>query len=142
AVTTTIFTAMKQNEQKKASRYAAEGEARASDIIAGAKAAEDRIRAAAMKKAEEIKARAQEVVSTYYKEFSRHPELRIFLDKLRTDKQALQQRTTLILTTAESPWDIFDEDARRKIPPADGVPAPAEAHTQPSAPAPSAAGSD
>jgi len=116
SVTTTIFTAMKQNEQKKASRYEAEGEARASDIIATARAAEDRIRAAAQKKAEAIKAEAQEVVSAYYKEFNSHPELRIFLDKLRTTKEALQERTTLILTTAESPWDVFDEAVRRRMP--------------------------
>ena len=116
AVTTTIFTAMKQNEQKKASRYEAEGEARANDIIANAKAAEDRIRAAARKRAEAIKAEAQEVVSTYYKEFNSHPELRIFLDKLRTTRETLQERTTLILTTTEAPWDIFDEKVRQQIP--------------------------
>jgi membrane protease subunit HflC len=121
AVTTTIFTAMKQNEQKKASRYVAEGEARASDIIASAKAAEDRIRAAAHKKSEEIKADAQEVVSKYYEEFKSHPELRIFLDKLRTDREALQERTTLILTTAKSPFDIFDEEQRKLIPLRRGV---------------------
>lgn len=121
SVTTTVFMAMKQNEQKKASRYEAEGEARASDIIAGAKASEDRIRAAALKNAEATKARAQEVVSTYYKEFNRHPELRIFLDKLRTNREALQERTTLFLTTMESPWDIFDEDLRKQIPLGGGV---------------------
>ncbi|MHC4696926.1 MAG: SPFH domain-containing protein [Planctomycetota bacterium] len=116
SVTTTVFTAMKQNEQKKASRYVAEGEARASDIIATAKAAEDRIRAAAHKKAEAIKAEAQEVVSAYYKEFNSHPELRIFLDKLRTNSEVLRERTTLILTNTEPPWDIFSEEGRQRIP--------------------------
>ncbi|UCE61237.1 MAG: hypothetical protein JSU63_05705 [Phycisphaerales bacterium] len=118
-VTTAIFESMKSNEQKKAARYQAEGEARANDIIANAKAAEDRIRATARKKAEEIKAEAEEVVSDYYKEFDQHPELRIFLDSLRVMEEALQSRTTLIIDTSEAPWDVFDEESRRRVPEGD-----------------------
>lgn len=115
SVTTAIFASMKSHEEAKAARYEAEGEARASGIIANAKASEERIGAAARKKAELIKARAQQVVSTYYKEFNRHPQLRIFLDKLRTAAEALQSRTTLILDSTESPWDVFSAEARSQI---------------------------
>lgn len=113
AVTTAIFNSMKSHEQAKAARYTAEGEARAADIMAAAQATEDRIMAAARQKASEIEAEAQRVVSEYYREFDKHPELRIFLDRLRAVKEALQQRTTIIMDSGQSPWDVFDEQARR-----------------------------
>lgn len=116
AVTTAIFNSMKSHEQAKAARYTAEGEARAADIMASAQATEDRIMAAARQKASEIEAEAQRVVSDYYKEFDKHPELRIFLDKLRTVKDALRERTTIIMDSGQSPWDIFEEGARHAVP--------------------------
>jgi len=115
-VTTAIFESMKQAEQAKAARYQAEGEARANDIIASAQATVDRIRAATRKQAEAIKADAELVVSEYYKEFARYPELRIYLDSLNTVRRGLQERTTLILDSKESPWNVFDEQVRRQIP--------------------------
>jgi membrane protease subunit HflC len=120
SVTTAIFESMKSYEEQKAKRYIAEGEAKAADIVANAKAVEERILAEARKKAAEIQTDAQRVVSEYYKEFSEYPELRIFLDKLRTIREALQQRTTLILTTEQPPWDVFDAAVRENIPAAAG----------------------
>lgn len=114
-VTTAIFDSMKSHEEAKAARYKAEGEARAADIIADARAAESRIMAAARQKVEEIRAEAQQVVSGYYKEFDAYPELRIFLDQLRTIGQALKERTTLFIDTGESPWNIFNKDTRRDV---------------------------
>ncbi len=72
--------------------------------------------AAARQKVAEIEASAQRVVSEYYKEFDKHPELRIFLDKLRTYANALRSRTTIIIDTSQPPWDLFDEEARKRIP--------------------------
>lgn len=116
AVTTAIFESMKSHEQKKAVKYIAEGEAKAAETIARAQSAEERIMAAARQKVAEIEAGAQRVISEYYKEFAKHPELRIFLDKLRTNANALRSRTTIIFDTSQAPWDVFDEDARRRIP--------------------------
>ncbi len=115
AVTTSIFESMKSHEQAKAARYQAEGDARANDILANAKAAKERILSAANQKVADIEAEAQRVVSKYYKEFDQHPELRIFLDELRTTARALQSRTTLVLPTADPPFDVFDQEARRRI---------------------------
>lgn len=114
-VTTSIFESMKSHEQAKAARYQAEGNARANDILANAKAAKERILSAARQKVADIEAEAQRVVSSYYKEFDRHPELRIYLDALRTTRRALRSRTTLILPTTQSPFDVFEEQARREI---------------------------
>ena len=116
AVTTAIFESMKSNEQKKAARYIAEGEAKAAETIAAARSAEERIMATARQKVAEIEAGAQGVVSEYYKEFDKHPELRIFLDKLRTVANGLMTRTTIIMDTQSAPWDVFDDDARKQIP--------------------------
>lgn len=117
SVTATIFEAMKTHEQKKSANYSGEGDARANAIVAEARAAEGRIFAAAQQKVSEIETEAQRVVSEYYKEFDKHPDLRIFLDGLRTLEQALQQRTTLILDTTEFPWNLFSESGRSSFVP-------------------------
>jgi regulator of protease activity HflC (stomatin/prohibitin superfamily) len=122
SVTTSIFESMKSHEQAKAAKYLAEGDASAADIVADAKATKERIMAAARKKAAQIETEAQAVVSGYYKEFDKHPELRIFLDKLRTVAEALKQRTTLILDSTESPWDVFDPEARVRVVPGSSIP--------------------
>lgn len=117
SVTGTIFGSMKAHEQAKAARYIAEGDAKANDILAEASAAQERILAAANEKVGTIRAEAERVVGEYYKEFNKHPELRIFLDKLRTVAEALRERTTLILDASEPPWDVFDVAARARVTP-------------------------
>lgn len=117
SVTGAIFDSMKAHERAKAARYIAEGDARANDILADASAAQSRILAAAEEKVGTIRADAERVVGDYYKEFNKHPELRIFLDKLRTVAEALKERTTLILDSTEPPWDVFDESARARVAP-------------------------
>jgi membrane protease subunit HflC len=117
SVTGTIFGSMKAHEQAKAARYIAEGDARANDILAEASAAQSRILAAAEEKVGTIRAEAERVVGEYYKEFNKHPELRIYLDTLRTVAEALRERTTLILNSSEPPWDVFDAAAREQVAP-------------------------
>ena len=118
SVTSAIFGSMKAHEQAKAQRYIAEGDARANDILAEAGAAQERIMAAASEKVGSIRAQAERIVGSYYQEFNQHPELRIFLDKLRTVAEALRERTTLILDASEPPWDVFDAAARARVAPA------------------------
>jgi len=116
SVTTAIFESMRAREEANASRYIAEGQATAQKILADAREREQRILAEARRKASEIETEAQRVISEYYKEFSEHPELRIYLDTLDTVKEALRQRTTLILDTNESPWSIFNAASRARVP--------------------------
>ncbi len=114
SVTTAIFESMKSHELAKAQRYTAEGEARANAILAGAKAKRVRIMAEVYRKVAEIETEAERIVSDYYKEFNESPELRMFLDALRANHEALKQRTTLILHTGETPWNIWDPEARSR----------------------------
>lgn len=116
-VTTDIFAKMKAKEEGAAAGYKAEGDAQAQDILAEAKATEARIMAAAREKVAEIKNEAEKVVSGMYKEFDQHPELRIFLDKLRALEVALSNRATLILDSNESPWDVVTPEGRAKVRP-------------------------
>jgi membrane protease subunit HflC len=116
-VTSEIFDAMKSKENRKADRYNSEGEALANSIVADAKAARERILAEARRKVAAIETEAQREVGEYYKEFDEYPQLRIFLDKLRTSAQALRERSTIILETREPPFDIFEPEARRNVRP-------------------------
>jgi len=115
SVTTAIFESMKSHEEAKAQRYIAEGEARAQDIRAEARAVERRIMAAAQQKVAEIQTEAERVVGQYYREFEEHPELRIFLDKLRTVKEALRTRTQIIIDDSIKPFDVFDPAERERV---------------------------
>lgn len=120
-VTSAIFDSMKSHEEAKAARYVAEGKARASDILADAAATRDRIRAEVRRKVEEIRTEADRIVSKYYEEFEEYPNLRMYLDKLATIVLALEGRTTLIFDTAESPFDVFDQEVRESVPRLDGI---------------------
>jgi len=124
SVTTAVFDSMRSHEEAKAARYVAEGEARASDILANAKAAEERIMSEVRRKVAEIQTEADRVVSEYYREFQDHPELQIYLDSLRTDRQAMKSRATVILDSTQPPFDVFDADARARIPSQANVVAP------------------
>ncbi len=117
SVTTDIFAKMKTKEEGAAAGYAAEGEAQAQDILAEAKATEARIMAAARDKVAKIENEAEKVVSSMYKEFDEHPELRIFLDKLRALEVALSNRATLILDSNAAPWDIVTPEGRSAVRP-------------------------
>ncbi|MGD2108127.1 MAG: SPFH domain-containing protein [Phycisphaerae bacterium] len=124
SVTTAIFESMKSHEQAKAARYTAEGDATAAKIVADARATESRIMAEVEQKVAAITAEAERVVSEYYKEFDKYPALRMFLDALRTAKQALEERSTLILDSSDSPFNVFQEAARQQVPVRDGVVTP------------------
>jgi membrane protease subunit HflC len=124
SVTSAIFESMKSHEEAKAATYIAQGDATASDIQAKAKAMEARIMSAAQRKVAEIENEAQRVVSTYYEEFREHPELRMFLDTLRTEAEALRNRTTIILDSTKFPFELFSEEGRSKVRPGAQEPVP------------------
>ena len=115
AVTAEIFSSMKAVQQAKAQRYHQEGQAKATDIIATARAQEQRILAAAQTKVAEIDAESHRVVGEYYKRFQEYPELQIFLDKLKSAVNALRTRSTIILDTSGPPFDLFGMDLSQPL---------------------------
>ncbi len=108
SATKAIFGSMKKAQQNKAQNYEAEGNAQAAQIIASARATEQRIMAVAQRKADEIRNEGQKKVSEIYSQFQEHPELRIFLDKLAA-LQSLRE-STVILTRENTPVDLFSLD--------------------------------
>ncbi len=108
SVTKAIFDSMKKNEENKAANYNAEGVAQSAEIIADARAKRERIMAVANRKADEIRNEGQRIVSQVYAQFQESPELRIFLDKLKTIEEALRQDTTLIMDRDFTPIDLFN----------------------------------
>lgn len=121
STTSAIFEAMKENERRKANEYQEQGKATAVEILATANATEQRIMAVVDRKVAGIRDEAQQKVSEYYKEFDEYPHLRIFLDSLRTMKTALRERSTLVLSTKEAPWDVFTDEGRAAVPLRDGI---------------------
>jgi membrane protease subunit HflC len=111
-VTKAVFDSMKKGEETKAKNLQAEGKARAAEIVAQARAAEQRILAVAQRKVDEIHNRAQAEVSRIYASFADHEELRIFLDKLRGLEEILKKRSTLIFGPETEPFDLFDDERR------------------------------
>lgn len=116
-ITAAVFDKMKQNEQRKAKQYQSEGLSTAKQIVAEAEAVRSRILAAAREKAAEIESEAQVSVGRLYEEFKEYPELRIFLDEIRILREALMSRSTIILDTANPPFDIIDASTRKAFRP-------------------------
>lgn len=111
-VSQSVFAKMKAEQKKRADNYAAEGKARARDIVAEAEAKRDRIMAAAQREVVAIEGEGRTRVGQIYKQFEKHPELRIYLDKLAALLEILSTRTTVIFDTNVVPVDLFDETRR------------------------------
>jgi membrane protease subunit HflC len=117
AATTDVFAKMKEHEQTKGVRYSSEGQAEAERILSEADAVKRRILAAAGQKANEIENEANRVVSEYYNEFAKYPELRIFLDQVRAIIETFRTRSTIILNTEQPPLDLWNRAGRAKFVP-------------------------
>jgi hypothetical protein len=112
---------MKKAQESKAQNYIKEGEAQAASIVSAANTKQERIMSAARSKAKSIESEAQERIGKIYEGYNRHPELRMFLDKLNSLAETLKDRTTVILDTTIPPIDLFDEDKRLQNPAGQGA---------------------
>ncbi|MCG3131020.1 MAG: hypothetical protein FLDDKLPJ_01795 [Phycisphaerae bacterium] len=121
-VTNSIFDSMRAAQERKANTYTKEGEALAQKITSEAEAARQRILSAVSLRVSKIENEGQQKVSSYYKEFEEHPELRIFLDNLAAMKRAFATRTTLIFDTTGLPFSVFLPQGREAILQGQGVP--------------------
>ena len=111
-VTSQIFEKMKAEQKTKAINFEAEGKAKAQDILAEARSKKEDVLAEAQRKVDEIESDGRRRVGEIYKSFEAHPELRIFLDKLRALEEIFQNRTQMFFDTSQVPIDLFDEDKR------------------------------
>ncbi len=107
-ITEQVFESMKAKEEQDATKIKTEGQAIAQETRARASAMRENILAVADRLSKEIEAEANREVASYYKEFDKNVELRLFLDQLEATKNVLKERTTLVLDTAIAPFGLIE----------------------------------
>lgn len=119
-----IAATMKQERDTAAKKFRAEGNTVAQKIRTDADRAKQEILADAQAQAKKLMAEGDAEAAKYYSVFNQDPELASFLRKLDSLKRIVSTKTTLVLDTDSTPFDIFkmkiqyDDDAGR----AGGVP--------------------
>jgi modulator of FtsH protease HflC len=94
---------MKADRQAMARVYEVEGQARAIAIRERARAASEKIRTFAERKAQEIRGEGDRAAAAYYGKFQGHEDLAIFLRQLDALRKALSSRAVLILDESTNP---------------------------------------
>ena len=107
--TAKVFERMKKERERIAERYRAQGEGEANTIKAKAESERDRILATAEAEAKRIMGEGDALAAKYYGVFSENEELAVFLRKLDSLKETLAEKTTVILDTGMTPYDLLEE---------------------------------
>lgn len=103
-----VFDHMKEERQRLAKRYRAEGEAEARRIKTRAEEQASKIRDRAQAQAIAIRGEGDAEAAKYYAIFASYPELHTFIKRLEALKQMLPKRTTLILEADQvPPFDLI-----------------------------------
>jgi len=109
AVSQKVFERMRSNRQRLAQRARSEGDAAASDIVAKARSAEQRILAFANQRAEAIRAEGDAAAAEYYRVFRENEDFAIFLRKLEEYQKVLGNNTTFLIDAGKGPFDLFGQ---------------------------------
>ena len=107
-ITAQVFERMKKERHRIAEKFRAEGDAIASEIKAKAKSEHDQIVARAQANAKRIRGEGDAQAAESYKVFEENKELAVFLKNLGTMKTILKNKSTVILDTKTSPFDLLD----------------------------------
>ena len=107
--TAKVFERMRKERDRIAERYRAEGEGEANTIKAKAESERDRILATAEAEAKRIMGEGDALAAKYYGVFAENEDLAIFLRKLDSLKETLAEKTTVILDTGMTPYDLLEE---------------------------------
>ena len=108
-VTDAVIERMRSERQVNADQIQLEGRRKAQEIIitANAEARQTRDRGEIL--AQKIRAEGEVEAAKFYKEFSKNPELAVYLNKLDALRDMLKGSTTLILDTSTPPFDVFNK---------------------------------
>ena len=98
---------MKQERDTAAKKFRAEGNTVAQKIRTDADRAKQEILADAQAQAKKLMAEGDAEAAKYYSVFNQDPELASFLRKLDSLKRIVSTKTTLVLDTDSTPFDIF-----------------------------------
>ncbi|MCK4325899.1 protease modulator HflC [bacterium] len=109
AVTEAVFNRMKKERERIAVDIRESGEKEAKKMRAEADAKRDEILAVAEAEARLLMGQGDAEAAKYYEIFADNEELAIFLRKLDALKKTLEKRATVILTTKDEPYDLFEK---------------------------------
>ena len=96
-VTEAVINAMKAERRREIDNYQAQGESQARAIRARAEQARDQILEFARRQAALIRSEGDRYRAQYYRDFSRNPELAIFLRQLDVLKEGLRRHTVMVM---------------------------------------------
>jgi len=103
-----VFERMKQERQRLAKEFRAQGESTARQIRAEARLRAQEIKDRATAEAIAIRGKGDAEAARYYTVFKQNPELHNFLKRLETLEKILPRQTTLILEAADvPPFDVL-----------------------------------
>lgn len=111
-VTQAVFSHMKEERNKLAAQYTAEGEAIKRDIVADAHAKANTILWFADQRAQEYRSQGTARAAEYYAELQKDEQLALFLDRLRKLREILKDRTTIVLDWTQYPFTEFRQQGR------------------------------
>lgn len=106
---------MKQERERLATTEREKGNLDAKNIKTKADAERESILTSARAEAKRIRAEGDAEAAKYYSEFKENPALAAFLKKLEMIKDILNERTTLILSTDDVPFDTLKSDFSTKL---------------------------
>lgn len=106
-ITQKVFDRMRAERQKLVAAYQSQGESEATNIVTSANRIRDEKLAAAEGEAKRIRGQADAAAAASYQVFNQAPALAKLLIKLDAAEKALGNRSTLILDTRTSPFDVL-----------------------------------
>jgi membrane protease subunit HflC len=123
-----VFNRMREERNRIAEDYRSRGDAKAQEIRAQADAEKRALLIKAMAEAREIHGKGDAAAAQHYKVFEQNRELAIWLRKLDALEKLLAKKTTLLLDTKTSPFDLLHQEPVKK----EAVTAPVDKTTSPS----------
>jgi membrane protease subunit HflC len=111
-----VFTNMRTERQFEQTRITNEGEKKRGEIIQRANLEAGKRLASAQREADKTRADAEAAAKDSYKGLEKHPELAMFLQKLKMLESTLKQKTTLILDDRVPPFDLLNGLRTNQLP--------------------------
>lgn len=124
--TAAVINRMGANRDRLAERYESEGRSQARAINAEASSNAERIRAFALRRADEILAKGEEEAAPYLAQQNINPDLAVFIQNIKLMREAMAKKFTLIFSTSDYGMQLFDPEIIKQSNGEIPVPKPAE----------------
>ncbi|MBN1256679.1 MAG: hypothetical protein JXA52_03115 [Planctomycetes bacterium] len=109
--TNDVFKRMIAERSEESKKIISEGESEGESIVSKAEAEKRSQLALADAKARIIRGEGDAAAAKHYTIFRQNPELANYLRSIQTLRKVMTERTTLLLTTKQTPFDLLEQDA-------------------------------